>query len=196
MVFVFAFAFVFVFLSDLKRILWDVGQLIYFGICWIPLWRSPKGKCVTHTMFMKFQTLSQSFDQILRYGPLVTDAMLPLPKMHKIMFTNDKEVPWRNMSFFREEPMLGNISKEFQMFKCFERLFANVLKKLVCLFFRNGLILDVDAWLYSSFISFPSSPHLIFWKCETEYLQWMSFVLGNISKAFQMFFDQTFLQIY
>ena len=75
-----SFAFLFVFLADLKRIIRDVTQLIYFGICWIPLWRSPKGKCVTHTMFMKFQTLSQSFDQILRYGPLVTDAMLPVHK--------------------------------------------------------------------------------------------------------------------
>ena len=34
----------------------------------------------THTMFMKFQTFSHSFDQILRYGPVVTDAILLLPK--------------------------------------------------------------------------------------------------------------------
>ena len=33
----------------------------------------------THTMFMKFQTSSQSFDQILRYGPVVTDAIFPVP---------------------------------------------------------------------------------------------------------------------
>ena len=33
----------------------------------------------THTMFMKFQTSSQSFDQILRYGPVVTDATFPVP---------------------------------------------------------------------------------------------------------------------
>ena len=46
------------------------------------------------------------------------------------------------------------------------------------------IILAVGVWFYSSFIPFPSSTHLIFWKCETEYIQWMSFMLGNIFKCF------------
>ena len=43
---------------------WNFVRLIYFGICWILLWWSPKGKCVTHTMFMKFLSKLWSNSQI------------------------------------------------------------------------------------------------------------------------------------
>ena len=153
----------------------------------------------THTMFMKFQTSPQSFDQILRYGPVVTDATLPVPKKAQ----NHVHV-WKLTLFCFFLLQGSTLSKSLTLphgFPSFLVSWGFWLVFLsfsfpVCLFASFLIhfhILAVDAWFYSCKVSFHSRPRLT-WYFENVKLN--TFMLGNIFKEFQMFCEKLFANIH